>query len=101
MVDEQAFGDAVQFIAMDAQADQQLNMRYGVGGYPTVLCFSKGLVEKHNTILRFFSDPSFCDLAALVWIRGRAHTAAATSTNAAMLARGRAGQGALARSGIA
>lgn len=36
------FGENVQFVAMDAHKDRQLNMRYSIGGYPTVLCFGRG-----------------------------------------------------------
>lgn len=39
----------VQFLAFDAHADRQLNRRYGIGGYPTVVCFSRGrLLARYN-----------------------------------------------------
>jgi thiol-disulfide isomerase/thioredoxin len=38
----QVFSEEVRFIAIDAHADHQLNMRYGIGGYPTVVCFVAG-----------------------------------------------------------
>lgn len=47
---EQVFGEQVRFIAMDAQADRGLNMRYnyGIGGYPSILCFRKGMIIRRS-----------------------------------------------------
>lgn len=41
----QVFSEEVRFVAIDAHSDHQLNMRYGIGGYPTVVCFRAGRVR--------------------------------------------------------
>ena len=41
----------MRFIAMDAQANRGLNMRYnyGIGGYPSIVCFRRGMMIHRST----------------------------------------------------
>lgn len=48
-MDAQAFGEHVHFVTMDAHNDKQLNMRFSIAGYPTVMSFTKGAHKPPTT----------------------------------------------------